>query len=111
MSIRKFDADGWKEIKNHLAVISAVTEAEIKELMTQLEAMCKPLPKKEDDDSEGEQLCDCTFTLAYGMTLFALIIRYQDFVAQHSAQVEAWCQVWSSRRKRFRKDYSHESYR
>jgi hypothetical protein len=68
MSIRKFDDEGWKEIKEHLSVISKVTDAEISELKTQLEAMCKPLPKKDADEDDGaEQLCDCTFTLAYGM--------------------------------------------
>lgn len=67
MALRKFSDDHWKEIKQHLALISSVTDAEISKLKTDLEAMCKPLPKKDADDDDGaEQLCDCTFTLAYG---------------------------------------------
>lgn len=68
MSIRKFEDEHWVEIKEHLAVLDTkVDAAKIAELSKECEAMCKPLPKKdEDDDDAAEQLCDCTFTLAYG---------------------------------------------
>ena len=68
MSIRKLDDEGWKEIKQNQSVISKVTDIEITELKTQLEAMCTPLPKKDaDEDDDAEQLLDCTLTLAYGL--------------------------------------------
>ena len=64
--LRKFDDEGWRVIEQLLSVISKVTDAEITELKTQLDAMCKPLPKKDADKDDGaEQLCDCTFTLVY----------------------------------------------
>ncbi|KAJ3393680.1 translational elongation factor EF-1 alpha [Lobulomyces angularis] len=68
MSIRKFDEADWVEISEHLSVISKkVTPEAITKLKEECEAMCKPLPKKDDDADDGaEMLCDCTFTLAYG---------------------------------------------
>jgi elongation factor 3 len=69
MQIRNFNADHWKEIKDHLLVIDdSVTQALIKELSHECEAQCKPLQKKDDEsDDPALELCNCTFTLAYGI--------------------------------------------
>ncbi len=56
VNIRKDDDGGWKEIKEHLTVISKVNNAETTELMTQLEAMCKPLPMNDPDEILGVSL-------------------------------------------------------
>ncbi|KAI9353222.1 elongation factor EF-3 [Zopfochytrium polystomum] len=53
----KFDEESWKEVEKFLLV----------SLRVECEAMVKPLPaENEEDDDEGEELCNCTFTLAYG---------------------------------------------
>jgi hypothetical protein len=56
VNIRKDDDGGWKEIKEHLSVISKVNFAEITELKTQLEAMSKPLPMNDPDENFGVSL-------------------------------------------------------
>ncbi|KAJ3411657.1 translational elongation factor EF-1 alpha [Chytridiales sp. JEL 0842] len=67
MSLRKFDADSWKEVTRFLSVIDPKAANDIDALRTECEAMVKPLPAQdEDDDDEGEELCNCVFTLAYG---------------------------------------------
>ncbi|KAI9357701.1 elongation factor EF-3 [Zopfochytrium polystomum] len=67
MTLRKFDEDSWKEVEKFLLVVDHKATHSIESLRTECEAMVKPLPaENEEDDDEGEELCNCTFTLAYG---------------------------------------------
>ncbi|KAJ3298192.1 translational elongation factor EF-1 alpha [Rhizoclosmatium sp. JEL0117] len=68
MSLRKFEAADWKEVEKFIAVLDAAKAASITDaLRTECEAMVKPLPSNDDEgDDDGEELCNCTFTLAYG---------------------------------------------
>ena len=67
MHVRKFDVRHWKEIQEHLAVVNAEqAKTHINAIRSECEAMAKPLPGKDDVDDDGEDLCNCDFTLAYG---------------------------------------------
>ncbi|KAJ3156304.1 translational elongation factor EF-1 alpha [Irineochytrium annulatum] len=67
MAIRKFEPEAWKEVGRFLSVIDPKATKVIDALRTECEAMVKPLPAvDDDDDGEGEELCNCVFTLAYG---------------------------------------------
>ncbi|KAJ3066279.1 translational elongation factor EF-1 alpha [Podochytrium sp. JEL0797] len=68
MSLRKFDVDSWKEVEKFIAVLDAAKAATIVEaLRVECDAMVKPLPAHDDEgDDDGEELCNCVFTLAYG---------------------------------------------
>ncbi len=68
MSVRKFDKEHWKEIASHLAIIDAKTAASsIEALRKECEGMAKPLPRKDEElEDPALELCNCTFTLAYG---------------------------------------------
>jgi elongation factor 3 len=68
MQIRKFDEESWDEVKTLLSYLDAAkAKSCIGELRQACEAMVKPLPlKDEEGDDDGEELCNCTFTLAYG---------------------------------------------
>lgn len=66
--LRKFDAEHWNEIKEHLAVLDAKkAESQIDALRKECEALAKPLPSKDEENEDPAlELCNCTFTLAYG---------------------------------------------
>ncbi|KAI9203777.1 elongation factor EF-3 [Polychytrium aggregatum] len=69
MSIRKFDEAHFKEVEDHLVVVvkdASVAKDVAAVLARECEAMAKPLPKKDEEEDDAEQLCDCQFTLAYG---------------------------------------------
>ena len=67
MSIHKFDKNSWKEIQNALGLINKDRAAAcIDSVRTELQAMAKQLPPKEEIDDPVLELCSCTFTLAYG---------------------------------------------
>ena len=67
MHVRKFDVRHWKEIQEHLAVVNEEqAKSSIAAIRSECEAMAKPLPGKDDVDDDGEDLCNCDFTLAYG---------------------------------------------
>ena len=67
MSIHKFDKNSWKEIQNALGLINKDRAAAcIDSVRTELQAMAKPLPPKDEIDDPALELCSCTFTLAYG---------------------------------------------
>lgn len=67
MSLHKFDDEHWSEILEHLSIIDAEkAKSGLKKLQTDCEAMARPLPERDDDDDDAEELCNCTFTLAYG---------------------------------------------
>ncbi|KAI8903400.1 elongation factor EF-3 [Gorgonomyces haynaldii] len=67
MAIRKFDMHHWQEIQDRLSVLDKKkAEKAIPELIKECAAMVKPLPSKEEIDDQGEELCNCNFTLAYG---------------------------------------------
>jgi elongation factor 3 len=68
MSIRKFDADSWKEIETWLKLVKkSAKDLHVTELAQDCEAMVKPLPAKDEEpDDPALDLCNCTFTLAYG---------------------------------------------
>lgn len=68
MSVRKFNKNHWKEIETHLAMVDAAkAKACIEELRKECEAMAKPLPRKDEElEDPALELCNCTFTLAYG---------------------------------------------
>jgi len=68
MSVCKFSKDAWKEILTHLAIVDkAKAEAAVEPLRKECEAMAKPLPKKDEElEDPALELCNCTFTLAYG---------------------------------------------
>ncbi|KAJ3396748.1 translational elongation factor EF-1 alpha [Chytriomyces hyalinus] len=68
MSLRKFDAESWKEVAKFIAVLDSAKAATIVEaLRVECESMVAPLPSNDDEgDDDGEELCNCTFTLAYG---------------------------------------------
>lgn len=69
MAIREFKVENWKEVQNLLSVldVKAASDANVDALRKECEAMVKPLPLKDDeDDDDAEELCNCTFTLAYG---------------------------------------------
>ncbi|KAJ3357057.1 translational elongation factor EF-1 alpha, partial [Kappamyces sp. JEL0680] len=68
MSVRKFDKEHWKEIESHLAIVDAkAAAASIDALRKECEGMAKPLPRKDEElEDPALELCNCTFTLAYG---------------------------------------------
>ncbi|KAJ3356437.1 translational elongation factor EF-1 alpha [Entophlyctis luteolus] len=68
MSLRKWDSDSWKEVEKFIAVLDGSKPASIVDaLRVECESMVKPLPSNDDEgDDDGEELCNCTFTLAYG---------------------------------------------
>ena len=67
MHVRKFDVRHWKEIQEHLAVVDEeLAKKHISAIRSECEAMAKPLPGKDEADDDGEDLCNCDFTLAYG---------------------------------------------
>jgi elongation factor 3 len=67
MAVRGFDKKHWKEIEQHLAIINKEkAAASIDKLRQECEAMAKPLPSKDELEDDGEDLCNCQFTLAYG---------------------------------------------
>lgn len=67
MAVRKFDKGHWKEIEEHLAVVDKEKSAKfVGDIRVACEAMAKPLPSKDELDDDGEDLCNCQFTLAYG---------------------------------------------
>ncbi|KAI8615408.1 ABC cassette-containing protein [Chytriomyces sp. MP71] len=68
MSLRKFEANSWKEVEKFVAVLDTAKATSIVDaLRVECEAMVKPLPSNDDEgDDDGEELCNCTFTLAYG---------------------------------------------
>jgi elongation factor 3 len=67
MAVRKFDKGHWKEIEQHLAIVNKEKAAfQIDKIRAECEAMAKPLPSKDELEDDGEDLCNCQFTLAYG---------------------------------------------
>lgn len=68
MSIRNFNKDMWKEIEVQLALVNKEKAATgINKLREACAAMVKPLPSKEEEaEDPALELCNCTFTLAYG---------------------------------------------
>jgi elongation factor 3 len=68
MQIHKFGKPAWKEIEAKLALIdSAKAAACIDALRVECQAMTKPLPRKDEElEDPALELCNTTFTLAYG---------------------------------------------
>lgn len=68
MYIKKYEKEEWEELKPYLAVLvgQEVAEANMNKIRVECREMAKPLAPKDDDDDEGEELCNCQFTLAYG---------------------------------------------
>ena len=68
MTIRKFDAEHWKEIEKMLVALVPADKAAkiVTQLRPECEAMVEPLPAAGEEEDDGEELCNCTFTLAYG---------------------------------------------
>jgi len=70
MQLKKFDSNDWLEVEQALLVISS-TSNQAKECVTTLRPDCMELVKlvpmnDEGEDDDDEELCNCTFTLAYG---------------------------------------------
>lgn len=68
MSMHKFDEQSWKEIAEQLSVLELKNlDTIVSELKKECDAMTKPLVLKDDEvDDPALDLCNCTFTLAYG---------------------------------------------
>eukprot|EP00981_Chlorochromonas_danica_P010982 scaffold3595_cov235-Ochromonas_danica.AAC.20 len=68
MHIKKFEKDEWEDIVPYIAALAGQTAAEglVGKIRVECREMAKPLTPKDDDDDEGEELCNCQFTLAYG---------------------------------------------
>jgi|EP00640_Fibrocapsa_japonica_P000520 elongation factor 3 len=67
MGVKHFEVDEWKEVTQHLNTIvgdqaNSMTEA----LINATKDMLTITAAADDDDDDGEELCNCTFTLAYG---------------------------------------------
>ncbi|KAI9335952.1 elongation factor EF-3 [Obelidium mucronatum] len=56
------------DVEKFVAILDSAKAASIVDaLRVECEAMVKPLPSNDDEgDDDGEELCNCTFTLAYG---------------------------------------------
>jgi elongation factor 3 len=67
MGLRKFGVSDWKDIQDMLACIygSSAAESTVSLLRPECRDMMKPISPKDEDDTD-EELCNCTFTLAYG---------------------------------------------
>jgi elongation factor 3 len=69
MQLRKFEPEDWTEIQTALAVVcgAATATACVTALMPECKDLVKLVPMNDEaDDDEDEELCNCTFTLAYG---------------------------------------------
>jgi elongation factor 3 len=69
MRLHKFDSSEWEgEIAKYLAVITDANSAKttVEQLRAECREMVKVAPPKDEDDDGAEELCNCTFTLAYG---------------------------------------------
>ncbi|KAJ3118992.1 translational elongation factor EF-1 alpha [Nowakowskiella sp. JEL0407] len=64
MSLRKFEESAWKEVESLFGSLGS--KAKVDNLRSQCEAMITPLPVADEEDDDAEELCNCTFTLAYG---------------------------------------------
>ena len=67
MQLRKFLASDWTDIHGFIAAIYGSEKADqtVSLLRPECRDMMKPLSPKDEDDND-EELCNCTFTLAYG---------------------------------------------
>jgi len=68
MHMKKFDIAEWHELDKYLAVAVGAEAAHtiIAEMNTECKAMVVVHAGPEEDDDDAEELCNCTFTLAYG---------------------------------------------
>lgn len=68
MSMHKFDTESWKEISEQFSILELKDiDKIVTELKKECDAMTKPLVLKDDEvDDPALDLCNCTFTLAYG---------------------------------------------
>jgi len=68
MHLKKYDTQEWQqEIGKYIAVLTGATQANT--LTEQMRLECKEMAKPieiEDAEEDGEELCNCQFTLAYG---------------------------------------------
>lgn len=70
MSLRKFDPADWDDVSRCLATACGVTYADsvVKDMVTECREIAKVVEIEDVDEADdaAEELCNCTFTLAYG---------------------------------------------
>jgi elongation factor 3 len=68
MQRQKFAAEDWEDVATYIAAWTskATGDAAVAELRVVCKEMVKFIPPKSEDADEGEELCNCQFTLAYG---------------------------------------------
>jgi len=67
MERRKFEDDEWAEITKYLTGLTSAANAA--SLVTALKPECKEMVRfvvAQEEEEDGEELCNCQFTLAYG---------------------------------------------
>lgn len=110
MAIRKFGKPAWKEVETALAAVNNVKAAEcIDKLRTECQAMSKPLPRKDEElEDPALELCNCTFTLAYGTKI---LLHNSNLRLLRGAKYGLLGGNDSGKYNlTFRQDYTYESY-
>merc|ERR1711939_439907 len=65
ISLRHFEVSQWEEVSKLIATITPSASEGIAALIPKFKELVKPL-QVQDEDDDGEELCNCQFTLAYG---------------------------------------------
>jgi elongation factor 3 len=109
MAIRKFGKPAWKEIETALGLVDAAkATACIDKLRTECQAMSKPLPRKDEEiEDPALELCNCTFTLAYGTKI---LLHNSNLRLLRGAKYGLLGGNDSGIFNLYRQNHSHESY-
>merc|ERR1712000_734467 len=65
ISLRHFEVSQWEEVSKLIATVTPSASEGIAALIPKFKELVKPL-QVQDEDDDGEELCNCQFTLAYG---------------------------------------------
>jgi len=68
MLIKQFEAEHWADVQKYLAVIVGDASATscVERIIPECRELVKVVEMADEDDDNDEELCNCTFTLAYG---------------------------------------------
>ena len=71
MYLKKFEKSEWEDITKYFALLVAQETAKniANDIRIECREMVKPLTPKDEDDDGAELLCNCQFTLAYGICM------------------------------------------
>lgn len=68
MLTKDFTAESWADIEKYLAVVTGAETANValSQMLPECREMMSLEEKVDEEDDDAEELCNCTFTLAYG---------------------------------------------